>query len=141
MVTKGQNGKKIGRKILAIILFLFFLLSLIMALDKWKTGYDEVYATVTKTYVSHGKYSHHKAYNITWKAKDGSNVAEGNLFNKNGYKEGDRILIRVDKKDNKTRYNNLIPYVCIDIIMMILSILLLIGKRNEKGKEMDSENN
>ena len=124
--VQKKKWKKRFHKVIVLIVFLFSLLSLFMAVDKYRHGYDEVYATITETYESTGQFIRHPSYNMEWEAADGSRARSGNIVNRLNYKEGDIILIRVDKENHKTRYNDLIPDMCVDILMMILSVFIYI---------------
>ena len=115
------------KRIVCVILILISVIGIGSAVYEYHGGYEEITATVTKTYMSRsGRYrSKSPKYNLEWIDKDGEIVQEGNLYNKYGYSEGDEIIIKVDASTHHTLYKNYIPFIVVYSVVLGISGAIL----------------
>ena len=91
------------KRVICTILIIISTIGIISAIQEYCGGYEEVPATVTKTFVSKKRYAlDTQKYNLEWVDKDGEIVQHGSIRNKSGYSEGDVIMIKVDAKKHHT---------------------------------------
>ena len=110
------------KRVICIFLIIFSTIGIISAIQEYCGGYEEIPATVTKTFVSRKRYTlDNQKYNLEWIDKDGEIVQHGSIRNKSGYSEGDVIMIKVDAKKHHTLYSDYIPMICMFSVMLVVS--------------------
>ena len=110
------------KRVICIFLIIFSTIGIISAIQEYCGGYEEIPATVTKTFVSRKRYTlDNQKYNLEWIDKDGEIVQHGSIRNKFGYSEGDVIMIKVDAKKHHTLYSDYIPMICMFSVMLVVS--------------------
>ena len=120
-IGKGAEEKGMKR-VICIFLIIFSTIGIISAIQEYCGGYEEIPATVTKTFVSKKRYAlDTQKYNLEWVDKDGEIVQHGSIRNKFGYSEGDVIMIKVDAKKHHTLYSDYIPMICMFSVMLVVS--------------------
>ena len=120
-IGKGAEEKGMKR-VICIFLIIFSTIGIISAIQEYCGGYEEIPATVTKTFVSRKRYTlDNQKYNLEWIDKDGEIVQHGSIRNKSGYSEGDVIMIKVDAKKHHTLYSDYIPMICMFSVMLVVS--------------------
>lgn len=120
-IGKGAEEKGMKR-VICIFLIIFSTIGIISAIQEYCGGYEEIPATVTKTFVSRKRYTlDNQKYNLEWIDKDGEIVQHGSIRNKFGYSEGDVIMIKVDAKKHHTLYSDYIPMICMFSVMLVVS--------------------
>ncbi len=118
------------KRIVCVILILISAIGIGSAIYEYRGGYEEIPATVTRTYMSSpSRYQIKRLkYNLEWIDKDGEIVQQGNLYNKYGYSEGDEIIIKVDAYTHHTLYKNYIPLIVMfSVVLGISSIILVVS--------------
>lgn len=114
------------KKILLISLLLFSFIGIITSINEYAGGYDEVSATVIQTWKSQKKTApQNNKYTIVWNDLKGKSHRGGNFVNKYQYKEGDEIVIKVDRKTHEHLYAPT-PHLIMFIILFVIAILFLI---------------
>ena len=92
------------KKIILIVIMIFSFIGVAASLDEYRVGYDEITATVDHTWRSQKTRSHRNKYTIVWYDCDGELRRGGSFVNKNGYREGDEVIVKVDKDRHKYLY-------------------------------------
>ena len=131
------------KRVICTILIIISTIGIISAIQEYCGGYEEVPATVTKTFVSKKRYAlDTQKYNLEWVDKDGEIVQHGSIRNKSGYSEGDVIMIKVDAKKHHTLYSDYIPMICIFSVFLAISgkILCVSFRRKQTPKDAGGRN-
>ena len=133
MSMRNDNRENM-KKIILILIMLFSFIGLAASLDEYRVGYDEITATVDRTWRSQKTRSHslRNKYTIVWYDCDGELCQGGSFVNRNGYREGDEVIIKVDKAKHKYLYEPTSKMVLFGSVFVIT--LLITAKSVKKEK-------
>lgn len=131
------KGGESLKKIILVILMLFSLIGIVAAIDEYRVGYDEIPATVNYIWRARGKYTSGERYTFTWYDREG-NLCRESLANNDGYKEGDEIIVKVDKDTHENLYEPTAKMVVFSL-MFVIALLTFLSIRKEHNRAAGKE--
>lgn len=116
-------------RVIGIIFIVFTFLYLVFAIPIYMGGQEEVTATVTRVYKTHGHNINNgkrrEYYSCVWQDLNGNEVAETKLYNSKHYKEGDQLTVMVDRKTHTKLYSSFIPSFVVSAVFFMIGVWLL----------------